>query len=137
MTPSDEVNAAQSAPATKVLVIDDDSLIRMACNNVLKKNGYQVLLAENGNEGIDIFKTESPALVITDMLMPDKEGLETISDLRKINPAAKIIAMSGGGATQNMSFLELAQKIGAQSILNKPFKPDDLLKIVQETLAAS
>jgi DNA-binding response OmpR family regulator len=133
MTAADE---AASAPATKILVIDDDGLIRMACNSVLKKGGYQVLLAENGNDGVNAFKKESPALVITDILMPDKEGLETISDLRKINASVKIIAMSGGGSTHNMSFLQLARKIGAQAILIKPFKPDELLSIVQETLSA-
>ncbi len=90
--------------------------------------------AENGNSGLEVFKKEKPDLVITDMLMPDKEGLETISDIRAINPKAKIIAMSGGGSTHNMSFLQLAQKIGADRVLKKPFKPTELLMTVKGLL---
>ncbi|MBI1216099.1 MAG: response regulator [Alphaproteobacteria bacterium] len=136
MVPTDDA-AGAPATAVKILVIDDDQLIRMACRNVLRKNDFHVIEAENGNQGIALFTQEKPALVITDMLMPDKEGLETITELRKMDPAVRIIAMSGGGATQNMSFLQMAQKLGAKNILNKPFKPDDLVRLVRETLAGS
>ncbi len=111
----------------KVLIIDDDELIRMTCCNILKKAGYDTLEAENGNLGVSLFKSERPDLTVTDMLMPDKEGLETISEIRAINPTAKIIAISGGGRTKNMSFLQLAKQIGADCVLKKPFKPSDLL----------
>ncbi len=118
----------------KILIIDDDELIRMTCRNILKKEGYTVLEAENGNVGMTVFKSESPDLVITDMLMPDKEGLETISEIRALNPNAKIIAISGGGDTHNMGFLQLARKIGANRALKKPIKAGELLSAVKATL---
>lgn len=119
----------------KILIIDDDELIRMTCRNILKKEGYNILEAGNGNTGVDIFRSENPDLVITDMLMPDKEGLETISEIKAINPNAKIIAISGGGNTQNMSFLQLARKIGADRALKKPIKANELIATVKATLS--
>lgn len=118
----------------KILIIDDDELIRMTCRNILKKEGYTVLEAENGNVGLSVFKAEKPNLVITDILMPDKEGLETISEIRAISPQAKIIAMSGGGSTQNLSFLKLAKTMGATRALKKPIKATELLAAVRSTL---
>ena len=126
------VNAVSKVP--KILVIDDDELIRMTCRNILKKIECTVIEAENGVKGLEQFRKESPSIVITDMLMPDKEGLETISEIRAGNLSVKIIAMSGGGSTQNMNFLNLAKKMGADMILSKPFKPDDLLAAVRNVL---
>ncbi len=120
----------------KVLVIDDDKLVRIMCKNILSKEGHTVIEAINGNDGLRLFKAESPDITITDMLMPDKEGLETISDIKKINKNAKIIAMSSGGNTLNMSFLKLAQQIGADSLLKKPFKPSELLATMQLVIKA-
>lgn len=118
----------------KILIIDDDDLIRLACKNILKKSGFETIEARNGNGGVAMFRGEHPDVVITDILMPDKEGLETISEIRAINMHAKIIAMSGGGNTQNMSFLQLAERMGANRLLSKPFKPDDLLAAVRDVL---
>ena len=115
----------------KILIIDDDELILMTCRNLLAKEGFQVFEAANGNLGIELYKNEKPDLVITDILMPDKEGLETISELRAINPACKIIAMSSGGSTQNMSFLQLAKQLGADRALQKPIKPAEMLQAVK------
>lgn len=120
----------------KILVIDDDELIRMTCKNVLKRAEYVVVEAENGNVGLALFKKEKPDIVITDMLMPDKEGLETISEIRALNPHVKIIAISGGGSTQNMTFLQLAQRMGANHTLSKPIKPDELLTAVRKLLGS-
>ena len=120
----------------KILVIDDDELILMTCRNLLKKEGFNVVEAQNGNLGIELYKSESPDLVVTDLLMPDKEGLETISDIRAINPDCKIIAMSSGGTTQNMSFLALAKKLGANRVLQKPFKPAEMLQAVKGVINA-
>jgi DNA-binding response OmpR family regulator len=119
----------------KILIIDDDELIRLTIKNTLKKLGCIVLEAENGNTGLAVFKKEKPDLVITDMLMPDKEGLETISEIRTINPSAKIVAMSGGGSSKNMAFLQLAQKMGADKIMSKPIKPDELLNTLKSLLS--
>ena len=115
----------------KILVIDDDELIRMACRNLLTKAGYEIIEATNGNDGVALFAQEKPALVITDMLMPDKEGLETISEIKALNKDAKIIAISGGGNTKNMTFLGLARKLGAQATLDKPIKPVQLMQAVR------
>lgn len=115
----------------KILLIDDDELIRTTCRNILKKDGYTVVEAGDGNVGVQLFKSENPDIVVTDMLMPDKEGLETISDIREINSKAKIIAISSGGSTQNMGFLQLAKQIGADCVLKKPFRPAELLTAVK------
>ena len=121
-----------------ILVIDDDDLVRGMVCSVLKKNGFTVLEAENGNVGLEhVQRADPPALVITDILMPDKEGLETISEIRALNPDIKIIAMSGGGKTKNMTFLGLAKKIGADQTLEKPFRPAELLAAVQKVLGQS
>ena len=121
----------------KILVIDDDDLVRGMICNILKKNDFTVLEAENGNVGLEQVKAgDPPALVITDILMPDKEGLETISEIRALNPQIKIIAMSGGGKTQDMTFLNLAKHIGAEKTLQKPFRPTELLATVKEVLGA-
>jgi DNA-binding response OmpR family regulator len=118
----------------KILIIDDDDLMRLTIKSTLKKFGCAVIEAENGNRGVTLFKNERPNLVITDMLMPDKEGLETISEIRAIDPKAKIIAMSGGGSSKNMKFLQLAEKMGASRIMSKPIKPDELLSAVKNLL---
>lgn len=111
----------------KILVIDDDAVIRMVLRNLLKSRGFEFFEATNGVEGVAQFKRENPDLVITDMLMPNKEGLETIMEIRAHRPSVKIIAMSGGGNTQNMSFLEMAKKVGADAVVAKPFGPQDIL----------
>lgn len=115
----------------KILIIDDDDLIRMTISGILKKQGCAILEAPDGNRGVALYKKEKPDIVITDMLMPDKEGMETITEIRAVNPKAKIIAISGGGNTQNMAFLQMAQKVGANRTLSKPIKPDELLAAVK------
>lgn len=115
----------------KILVIDDDECIRITCRNILKKMPCTVIEAEDGMAGMERFKEEMPDITITDMLMPNKEGLETISEIKARNPKAKIIAMSGGGGTHNMNFLNMAAKFGADLIISKPFKPDELLGAVK------
>src|SRR5688572_30529321 len=113
-----------------ILVIDDDEIIRLTIKKSVQKMGYTVVEADNGISGIELFQKENPDMVITDILMPDKEGLETINEIRAVNPQTKIIAMSGGGSTHNMTFLQWAEKVGANQIISKPFKPDELLKII-------
>ncbi len=119
---------------TKILVIDDDDLVRSMICTSLKKEKFDVVEARNGNEGVEKAKAEKPDLVITDILMPNKEGIETIMDLHALDSKVKIIAMSGGGSSKNMSFLEMAKKVGAQHVLNKPFKSSTLLGAVNSLL---
>lgn len=119
----------------KILVIDDDEFICATVGNTMRKLGCAVFVAGNGNEGLAIFKIEKPDLVVTDLLMPEKEGLETIKDMRLLNPHVKIIAMSGGGATQNMTFLRMAEKVGASCTMVKPIIPAQLISAVRGLLA--
>lgn len=118
----------------KVLIIDDDEVIRMALRGIFKKENCGVVEAGNGNAGVSLFRQEKPDIVITDILMPDKEGLETISEIRACDPHVKIIAMSGGGSVRDMGFLKLAGKLGANGTLHKPFRPDEILSLIGRLL---
>jgi DNA-binding NtrC family response regulator len=118
----------------KILVIDDDTLVRNTIVRILARQGYQMLVAEDGGRGLRIFRAERPDLVITDIIMPEKEGLETIREILNECPDAKIIAISGGGRIRNMDFLEFAEKLGATEIIAKPFEPNDLLEMVSRCL---
>jgi DNA-binding NtrC family response regulator len=120
--------------ATKILVIEDDADVLETLAQILEAEGYLPLLAAHGREGYGLFETQEPDLVITDLLMPEQEGLETIIAMRRLRPDAKIIAISGGGLLKNMDFLEMAAKLGATAILPKPFEPDDLVDLVRRLL---
>ena len=118
----------------KVLIIDDDELVRMTFKSIISRAGYTIFEADNGSKGLDLFKKEKPQVVVTDILMPDKEGLETITEMREFNSDAKIIAISGGGSTNNMSFLQLAKEVGADHTLSKPIRPSALLTAIEALL---
>jgi CheY-like chemotaxis protein len=94
----------------KVLVIDDDSLVRDTTVRILEREGYQVVVASDGVRGLRVFRTEQPDLVITDIIMPEKEGIETIGEIRGDRPDAKIIAISVGGRIGNVDVLKIAEK---------------------------
>ena len=113
---------------TQILVVDDDVHIRKLICKALKKSGYEVLEASNGKEAIAQFKTHSPPMVITDIIMPDVEGTETITQLRQMDPGVKIIAISGGGFVQPEFYLELAQKMGADQIIRKPIDLHEMMR---------
>ncbi|HQU73156.1 MAG: response regulator [Calditrichaeota bacterium] len=115
----------------KILVIDDDQQLRKMLVRILKSNGYDVRQAGNGEEGMKLLCEDVPELVITDIVMPDKEGLETISDIRRQFPQVKIIAMSGGGHSIDAANpLFIAGKIGASHTLTKPFEIEKILDVV-------
>jgi CheY-like chemotaxis protein len=117
-----------------ILVVDDDVIVRETITRILEDKGYRVLTAENGDEGLSLFRAKRPDLVLTDIIMPEKEGIETIIVIRKEAPAARIIAMSGGGRAQNKHFLDLAKALGADDALDKPFIEADLLDRVERCL---
>ena len=119
---------------TKILVIDDDVMVRKTIIRLLEDGGYKVLSAEDGVRGMAIFRSEQPDLVITDIIMPEQEGIQTIIEMRKAKPDAKIIAISGSGSIGNIDFLRIAQLLGASDAIAKPFDPDDLLKRVMHYL---
>ncbi|SRR5713101_6961453 len=120
----------------KILVIDDDPVVRHTVTRILQKNGYEVRLAEDGIEGLRAFRNQRPDLVITDIIMPVKEGLDTIRLLLTWCPDAKIIAISGGSRVGNVDFLKKAAELGASAIIAKPFEPSELLNAVSRCLAS-
>jgi CheY-like chemotaxis protein len=120
----------------KILVIDDDPLVRRTIERILQKSGYQVHLAADGVEGLRTFRTLQPDLVITDIIMPVKEGLDTIRLLRTWSSDARIIAISGGTRVTNTDLLAEAAVLGASVVIAKPFDPDELLVKVSYCLAA-
>jgi len=117
-----------------ILIIDDDTAIRNMLKTAFTKKNYDVLEAANGLTALDIFRTEDIDVVITDLIMPDMEGIETIRELRKIKPDAKIIAFSGGGSLPPDGYLEIASSMGAQYTFQKPMNPQELNKAVEDLL---
>lgn len=118
----------------KILIIDDEEQIRLLLRRILEAEGYEVVEAPDGNAGIQLYRKEPIDLIITDIFMPEKEGLETITELRRDYPDIKLIAMSGGGRTGNLDFLPMAGKLGALRTINKPFTRQDMLSAVREAL---
>jgi DNA-binding response OmpR family regulator len=115
-----------------ILVIDDDADMRDFVRITLESAGHEVVLASDGREGVQQFHARRPDLVITDLFMPDQEGLETIKQLRIEFPEVTIIAMSGKPTGATM--LTVAQRLGAKTVLQKPFLPVQLLKAVEQVL---
>lgn len=118
---------------SRILVIDDDPHVRDILRRMLERQGYEVLAAANGREGIRLFRNQVPDLVVTDILMPEKEGLETIRELRQESPDVKIIVVSGGGDLgEPSSILYMARQFGARYSFQKPIPRDKFLAAVRE-----
>ena len=115
----------------KVLVIDDDPMIRRALTKVLVRNGYEVITATDGDHGLRVFRQEHPNIVITDIIMPEQEGIETIIKIKREMPGAKIVAMSGGGRISKADLLQSALLLGADEIVRKPFDQQELLRCLE------
>ncbi|HEX4194535.1 MAG TPA: response regulator [Stellaceae bacterium] len=111
-------------------MIDDHPLSRDAIARVLTQGGYVVRCAANGREGIAAFRARRPDVVITDLIMPEMDGLETIMTIRAAAPEQPIIAISGGGRFSASDLLNMARKLGASEMLAKPFEPEQLLDLV-------
>ena len=114
-----------------ILIVEDDEEVRGLIRQTLENAGYGVREAANGIEAIRPAEEAAFDLVITDILMPEKDGLETIIHLRRENPGTKVIAISGG---HNELFLRNARGLGALSVVTKPFTPKTLLGVVAEIL---
>lgn len=117
-----------------VLIIDDDAAIRSMMSQILSSAGYQVSPAADGKAGINLYRENPTDLIITDLVMPEKDGIELIMELRREFPQAKIMAMSGGSQYGNMDYLKTAKILGAIRVLDKPFEIDTLLQIVNELI---
>ena len=119
-----------------IMVVDDERQTRMMLRQMLERANYEVMEAENGYEAIQIFRQHPADLIIMDQIMPKKEGIETIIEMRAEFPYIKIIAMSGGGRVGSETYLELAVKLGALRTLAKPIEREVLLDSIREVLQA-
>ncbi|MGO8919190.1 MAG: response regulator [Stellaceae bacterium] len=116
-----------------VLVIEDDVGLRRVVARAVSRQ-YSVVEAENGRDGLEMFRKHRPDVVVTDILMPQKDGIETIREIREMVPAAKIIAISGGGMSHNLMFLDIARAFGVDAVLSKPFPLAELLQTLERLL---
>jgi Response regulator containing CheY-like receiver, AAA-type ATPase, and DNA-binding domains len=120
----------------RILVVDDEAQIRTLLTQMLEQEGYTVHTAENGEEGMSLVSSYPFDLVITDMIMPVKDGLKFIMELVRDYPELKILAISGGGAIKAERYLTMAGYLGDIATLEKPFKRDNFLEVVRKQLAA-
>ncbi len=120
----------------RILIIDDESQIRSMLRLMLERVGYEVIEAADGMEGIRQYRDNPADLIITDLIMPNKDGIGMIIELKKEFPQVKIIAMSGGGVNRPEGYLDGAKKLGAARTLTKPIDRDEMLNAVKETLKA-
>ncbi len=115
-----------------ILVIEDDEDIRQMICDILGDEGYETIQAANGLEGLIILrKYPKISIIITDLLMPEKEGIETITEIRKDHPGLMILAISGGGICMPENYLNLAKAMGANATLSKPFGRRELLNALE------
>ena len=118
----------------RILLIDDDEGARQLSRQILELAKYKVVSACNGIEATDILKKSVFDIIITDIVMPDKDGLEIIRDVRKQYPDTKLIAVSGGGNVSGVEYLNIARLFGAQITLEKPYSDVQLLKAISKVL---
>jgi DNA-binding response OmpR family regulator len=116
----------------RILVIDDDEDVRTMLRRILEHDGHEVEEAANGAIGTRLFKANPADLVITDIIMPEKEGIETIRDLRREYKDVKIVAISGGGRVGPSDYLNAARMMGAKKTFTKPFSRQEILDCVHE-----
>ena len=119
----------------RILIIDDDNQFRVMLRIMLENAGHKdIVEAENGHIGMKLIRKDHFDLVITDIIMPDKDGIETIMETKKEFPAIKIIALSGGGKIGPDSYLVMAGHLGADKTLVKPFQQSELIDAVRELI---
>jgi DNA-binding response OmpR family regulator len=118
----------------QILIIDDEPQIRSMLKMMLEREGFNVIVASDGKEGMKIFEKEPVDLVITDLIMPEKEGIEVIQELRKNNSNLPIIAISGGGKNSPDTYLNIAKLLGANAIFEKPVAKEKLIDAVNKAL---
>ena len=121
----------------RILIIEDNEQIRTMLSMMLEKAGYEVDQAPEGLTGVERFRLHKPDLVITDIVMPEKEGLETIMELRQIDPDTRIIAISGSGAGGAQTYLDSALALGAAKAFHKPVERTELLNAVEALLTTN
>ena len=130
----DKIYSDEMTKTKRILVIDDEATALDLLRRILENEGYEVFLAGNGAEGIKLFRSQPCDLVITDMVMPVKDGLQTILDLRKEAPDLPFIAISGGGTISKERYLTVAGYLDKVVTIAKPFAVGDILAAVADLL---
>jgi len=123
-----------AAPGPAVLVIDDDPALLHSLAALLEAHRITFATARDGREGLDAFRRISPAVVLTDVIMPEQDGIGAIIEMRRERPGVKIIAMSGSGRVGKSDFLTVAKKLGATAVIHKPFDIDELVATIRRHL---
>lgn len=118
----------------RVLVIDDDELVLTMLESALLAAGHEVITATDGDQGLRALRRHPVDIIVTDIIMPGKEGIETIIEIRRLSPTIPIIAISGGGLHAGRLYLEAAARLGATRTLAKPFAPRKLLQEIEACL---
>lgn len=121
-------------PAPAVLVIDDDPAMLHSLASVFEAHGIDIATAHDGLAGLARFRQVSPKVVLTDIIMPELDGLSAIMEMRRQRPGVTIIAMSGGGRIGKSDFLAVAKQLGADSTVQKPFDVDELVTRIRRHL---
>jgi CheY-like chemotaxis protein len=135
VTDSPIAKAATLGRVAKILLIDDEDAVRSHLRQALAGAGHTVIEARDGREGLELFEHVGADLVITDIVMPEKEGIEVLLTLRKVLPPVKIIAMAGGRRESAAAYLHMATLLGAAKVLEKPFAAGVLIAAIAELMA--
>jgi DNA-binding response OmpR family regulator len=128
------INYQQYNAMARILIIDDDAEFLKMFRQMLERAGHDVIDAPNGEAGLKLFRQDRTQLVITDIFMPEKEGIETILELKREFPTVKIIAISGGGRKEEYSYLDSVKDLGADRSFTKPFERQEMLETIEELL---
>ena len=123
-----EVKNTGSSSKIKILLVDDNVDFLNMLNEFLVDESYEVKNAEDGKSALTLYSEFLPDIVVTDIVMPEVDGIELLLNIRKLHPTARVIAMSGGNSGHAATYLRMAEKLGANAILNKPF---ELIELVQ------
>ena len=117
-----------------ILIIEDDNEVREFLDSVLIRAGYKTRTAANGREGVQVFRSQPFDLVITDIIMPEKDGIETIMDMKREQSDLRVLAISGGGRAEPDNYLESARLLGADATMKKPFTNQEILATIKQLL---
>lgn len=115
------------------MIVDDDHVIAQTCKSYLEDKGYEVLVAPDGGKAVEKLSSHKVDTVLLDILMPEKDGIETLLEIRKHHPTLQILAMSGGGRIGTEYLLKAAAKLGADAVLRKPFTLDKLSELLEQS----
>ncbi len=120
-----------------ILVVEDDDAIRGSLEKILTKSGFTTVEASNGRDALAAFDPRTIDAVVLDLIMPDVEGIETLTKLRRSSPDVRVLAISGGGQIGAVEYLDLAKKLGARATLEKPFTPEAFLEALNQVLGTA